>query len=312
MRKSILLVLVVLLPLLGACSNKAKYSTEPVDLNFSLVERGSIHLTVAVKPEDDMVYYMSYLLTKSYYDSLATYEKDVMDYVISELMKDYNDYRDMVDPDHKETYFCSFSDFALMYASSQRTYSSLEPGTDYVAIAFCVNPQTNTPMGNLYHAQFSTIDWGDVKESTMDFQFRVWDVNDDEDNVHETRMYFKPVDNGVISKDYYVVGDAVDVDTVKLKFGGDLSAYIADYVQLYTDMEIQDAIIKKDIFEYAYLNNTAYKELGLTEGREYILWAMPYSLDAYYKIRYHRFTYQKDYKESGYVQGILWTGEQPL
>jgi len=300
-------LLAVAIPVVNSCSYKPKYITEATGLNFKLVEKGASFLTVSVTPDDDRVYYMFSLLEKETFDSLAGYEQDVMNYVVDTLQKQYKEFRNLVDPDHKEKYFCSFADYALYYATSQRKFTSLFPGEKYVAVAFCVNPDTNAPMGNMYNQEFSTIDWSDIKESTMDFQFRIWDVN--EVDTKETRIYFKPVEKDVISQDYYIVGDVVMVDSLNARYGGDLAQEALEYEQAYSEWDLMDAIIKKDIHEYAYMYGIeGFEEIGLKEGKEYVVWAMPYSMDRYAKIRYHKFTYQHGYKENGYSQGTLWTG----
>lgn len=271
---------------LPSCNYKPKTENGETPLIFSLVERGCSYLKISARPANERVYYTYHIFLKDDYDKAGLTDDEFMHKTIDSLVSIYNYMRDITDPGRTDEYYGSFADFALYYAESQKTFPGLESGKEYILLGFCVNRDNNQPIGRLNTAVFKTLSMEETQKSDMKFDFMILDVIDDDTN--ETRVYCRPTtEAGVISKGIYASGYIYPLDSLKRNYGGDIAGYIKEYLDRFTKEGMVDFTLYRDIHEDVYLRSLPL----LQEGKQYVVWATPYSADYLEKYQTLTFTY---------------------
>lgn len=155
--KYCILLLCGLLMLMGwvACDPVSDYQTRPVKIYLTvqdeLLTAGT--LTVDVEPKDDRVYYYCGIIRAS--DFHWTNTSNFMNYMLDSLEMDYKRWRSTLLKTDID-YVASFESHCLSYGIDARTFSGLQPETNYIVYAFCVDPDTRTPMGELWMLHVTT------------------------------------------------------------------------------------------------------------------------------------------------------------
>jgi len=79
-----------------------------------------------------------------------------MQLVIDYEYKEYINWRyELLEKDSQ--YIAPFADHCLYYGNDDRFFTGLQPETSYMVFAFCVNPNTMTPMGKMVYQYVTTL-----------------------------------------------------------------------------------------------------------------------------------------------------------
>ena len=140
-----------------ACNNgEAAYITEPTDIVLTVL---SDHITagsaqVLVEPVDDRAYFFVRAIPANEYVP-GTMDRDFMMLVMDSVYIDYLKWRYYL-LRNGEKYIAPFSSHSLKYGVQTIHVDTLAPDTEYMIYAFCVNPVTQQPMGDLFFNYFKT------------------------------------------------------------------------------------------------------------------------------------------------------------
>ena len=155
------IILIGLIGLMGgiitACNNgEAAYITKPTDIVLTVLDD---HITagsaqIYVEPVDDRAYYFARAVPANEYIP-GTMDRDFMMLVMDSVYIHYLMWRyDLLRVG--ETYIAPFTSHSLKYGVQTLHVDTLSPGTEYMIYAFCVNPITLQPMGDLFFNYFKT------------------------------------------------------------------------------------------------------------------------------------------------------------
>jgi len=162
-----LLIFLLALFSLFSCNTKAYYTTKAckIEIKVESAALSASSVLVNFTPQDERAYYYADIVTKEHFDSVANYER-YMQLVLDTKYKDYINWRyDLLL--RFEEYVASFVTHSLCYGRDSRYFKDLLPNKEYVLIAFCVNPETNQPNGELFYTPVKT---ANPSESDMTFQ----------------------------------------------------------------------------------------------------------------------------------------------
>ena len=138
----------LMLVFLSGCNPESKYSTEAVkiflDIDWQSVSSSTIKVNIT--PAKDVYYYCGIIEDAEFnYDGL---DYRFMEYELDMLYADYIIWRRNLLME-SSPYVASFSSHCLCYGKDSRIFSNLKTDTEYLIYAFCVNPDTKRPMGDL-------------------------------------------------------------------------------------------------------------------------------------------------------------------
>lgn len=164
--------------------------------------------------DDDEHYYYCEIIPRNSY----VIQKDNSRYMQLKLDSVYVEYvnwrYDYLKKD--EEYIASFPSHCLWYGNDYWEFSGLSPETEYTILAFCVNPDTKQPSGELYYAYFTT---PPVKKSSMTFKF-YYDLN-----LESPRITVEPSND---NEPYYA--QCIASKTLDESSGGDVKKYVQEMV----------------------------------------------------------------------------------
>lgn len=149
-------ILLTILLVLVSCNTQQKYITESTDIQLSVQEKlvTASKLTVDLKLGNDKAYYFCGILPADQY-TVSKNNLRFMQLCLDYLYKDYIEWRFQKLVDNEE-YIASFAGHYLLYGNNTKSFTQLEAGRDYLIFAFCVNPETNEPMGEMKYVYAST------------------------------------------------------------------------------------------------------------------------------------------------------------
>lgn len=164
--KRILYVL-AFVALLASCNKEAIYTTRPcrIDINLEQKNVTASYAIAEFTPQNVSTYYYADVVPMERFKGIKD-EQRFMQLCVDSLYRDYINWRYeyLV---KSEKYIANFANHCLCYGSDSRYFKDLNPENDYVLFAFCVNPETNQPIGQLYSLPFRT---SVLKRSDMTFQ----------------------------------------------------------------------------------------------------------------------------------------------
>jgi len=176
MKKSLTYIcLVSLISLMGltftACNNgEAEYTIKPTPIKITVltdkITAGTAQINLA--PEDDRAYFFTRVVPANEYKP-GTMDRDFMMLVMDSVYIDYLQWR-YYHLREGETFIAPFTSHSLKYGVQTLHVDTLLPNTEYMVYAFCVNPITNQPMGDLYYDYFST---DSLPHVDLTFQFKL-------------------------------------------------------------------------------------------------------------------------------------------
>ena len=250
-----LIGIIGLIGLIGSsCNNgEAVYITEPTVIDLSLGENGYTASTieVTVAPEDDRAYY--YIECQSI-DSIEKYlpsstPKDFMMLTMDRVYIEYLQWRYYLLVEG-ETYIAPFSSHCLKYGVQNVHFTGLEPMSDYVVFAFCVNPISNQPMGELYTYYFTT---DSLRHVNLTFQFKL----------ERSVLYIMPSND-----DDYYIADMNTKDVYESLYSSNPVAYLSSCINYAKEYDFMDFYLRK--------NASQISLGGLTPNSHYVLVASAY------------------------------------
>ena len=155
----------------SSCNNgEAVYITEPteIDLFVDPSQLTASTASITVTPVDDRAYFYIECKPVSHYTP-GTMDKDFMMLTMDSVYIEYLTWRyyHLVEG---ETYVAPFSSHSLKYGVQDVHFKNLEPMSEYMVYAFCVNPISNQPMGDLFYLYFQT---DSLRHVDLSFQFKL-------------------------------------------------------------------------------------------------------------------------------------------
>ena len=213
-----------------ACNNgETEYIVEPTPINITVL---TDHITagtaqVRLEPEDDRAYFYAQCMRRDSAYVPGTMDKDFMILIMDSVYIDYLSWRhDLLVKGEK--YIAPFSSHELKYGHQTAHYVDLEPQTEYIVFAFCVNPVNNQPMGDLYFATFTT---DSLKDVAMTFQF-VIDRN---------TMYIMPSDD-----DNYYVCSYEKKSVFEDEYGGSVYRFLNSEVAFCKQFNLMEYLLVRN------------------------------------------------------------------
>ncbi len=218
--------------IITACNNgEAEYITRPTPIAITVLTDKMTAGTaqVLLEPEDDRAYFYVECIerSKAYTPSTATLNRDYMILVMDSLYRDYLDWRKYW-LKQGERYIAPFSSHVLWYGAQTAHFTNLEPQTEYMVYAFCVNPVSNQPMGNLYYTYFTTDSLHNVD---LTFQF----------SIEQNNLYVMPSDD----QTYYIC-DCIDSDRFQAEYSGSAIGYLNYLIETYKAFGLMDYILMQN------------------------------------------------------------------
>lgn len=197
-----LLSLIGLVSLLSSCNNgEAEYITEPTEILLFLQEDKLTASTaeITVAPVDDRAYFYIECVPVNHYVP-GTMDRDFMMLTMDSVYISYLTWRHFHLVEGQE-YIAPFSSHCLKYGVQDVHFNNLEPETEYMVFAFCVNPISNQPMGELFYHYFVTKPFN---PDSLTFQFSLEDktlyIMPSDDN---TQYFFTFDQKSVIQNEYH-------------------------------------------------------------------------------------------------------------
>lgn len=195
----------------ASCNNgEAVYITEPTEINL-FVDPNQLTASTAsitVTPVDDRAYFYIECKPANHYTP-GTMDKDFMMLTMDSVYIEYLTWRyyHLVEG---ETYVAPFSSHNLKYGVQDVHFKNLEPMSEYMVYAFCVNPISNQPMGDLFFLYFQT---DSLRHVDLSFQFKL----------EKHILYIMPSNDD----DNYVV-DIIDKESFVHSYNSNPVAFLAN------------------------------------------------------------------------------------
>ena len=222
---------------LAACSNReAPYITEPtlIDLAVKTDKVTASTAQISITPLDDRAYYYVECVPADSAYRPGKMDRDFMILVMDSVYIDYLEWRhDLLV--EGENYIAPFTSHCLKYGAQDLHLTLLSPLTEYMVYAFCVNPVSNQPMGQLFYSYFTTDSLSDV---SMSFQFYA------ENDI----LYVLPSND-----DRYYVFDYMYEDTYKEFYHSSPVEALSSVVDFYREFHLEEYMLRKNAYQ-EYLN----------------------------------------------------------
>lgn len=139
-----------------SCRISPEYGVSGTKINLEIKPENvcASYLTVGVKLDDDRNYYYVGAIPVSDYD-VREDNVHFMQLCMDSLYVDYVNWRyDLLV--ESEKYIASFESHYLYYGNAEISVLELKPETKYLVFAFCVNPDTKEPVGEMYWQHVTT------------------------------------------------------------------------------------------------------------------------------------------------------------
>ena len=243
MKMSLFFALCSLL-ILSACNNgEAVYITEPTEIDL-FVDPNDLTASTAnitVTPVDDRAYFYIECQPVDKYEP-GTMDKDFMMLTMDSVYIEYLQWRyyHLVEG---ETYVAPFSSHSLKYGVQDVHFKNLEPMSEYMVFAFCVNPISNQPMGELFYHYFVT---DSLRNVDLTFQLKI----------EGHTLYIMPSND----HDYYVL-DYIDKPTLENAYDNNPAAFLVDRINDVKTYNILEFYLNQNatLIDLSYLTpNTMY------------------------------------------------------
>lgn len=261
------------LVLLCACNFESEmhFLKKPVAIDILLRENtlGATKVYIEAFPAHDEVYYVWDVVPCERLDNFKRSEKQYMELVLDGLYAQYINWRHQK-LEAGEHYIGTFANQYLSYGKTHYFYTELTPDTDYYVFAFCVNSETNRPMGELTKKKFHTKAPASPNyrnEMTIDFE------------VNGSKLLVIP---SVEDVDDYYIWSYISEYMLEEKYHGNLEEWALDtYATRLANHTLRNSIclgIVKD-------------QLLMAAGETYVVAAAPYDANFEKTIFSRRFTY---------------------
>jgi len=214
-----------------ACNKgEAAYIVQPTPIRLTVLTDKTTASTaqIHIAPVDDRAYFFVDTLPAGWYKP-GTMDRDFMMLVMDSIYIDYLTWRH----DHlkdAETYIAPFSSHCLKYGVQTVHFNELSANSEYMVYAFCVNPVTNQPMGDLYFDYFTT---DSLRQRNLSFQFAL----------EGQQLYIMPSDD-----ETQYVSAIISEEELKWEFDGDPYQYLSTVVAIYKEFGLLDFVVHKNAY----------------------------------------------------------------
>lgn len=281
MKKNLHIVLCTLAMMAGflsSCETEAPYITDGTELTFEVLSVMGTQFTIKATPKDDRAYYYFNIVPRSEWDTYKIEDKRLMTLALDQLYQDYLNWRfDHLKAD--EEYITDFRSHTFNYGVAQKTFTNLQPKTEYVIMGFCINPvNIQKPVGKLFTKIVSTTDLRtDVSPMVIDFKIDIEDTPDEYD-LYKMRVTARPSNDSMPTVEPYIFS-YIPERLLDEYFGGSILNY-CDSVMVYllAGEDDQKAWISHDI---------ASEVIDIETGQAYWIVGAAYSL-AYHQSLFTR------------------------
>lgn len=268
---------------LVACKTESPSTDKPTRLSVSFDRIKGTSVAVEIQPEDIRAYYYYDVLPVEQYEQLGYSDSHYMMLQLDSLYSDYLIWRYYYLKDNTQ-YLADFKSHCLYRGTTSFFEGELLPNTDYMVAAFCVNPISMQPLGELQKFYFSTISIDSTTVSPMQIDFLINMFNDE---YYRCQISVRPSENGKPSEEPYI-SYIVSEEELNERFQGDmfnLGMYLL--TMLREDRTLFNEWANYDIFRF-----NAEDYLGLEPGKAYYVLGTPYCYTWFKSIFYRRFVYE--------------------
>jgi len=251
--------IVLVLAVTGAVScvkTTSEYTTDGTGIHITPVERliSASYVKVKIELDNDRNYYYCGILPDTVYQPRSDNSR-FMQLMLDSNYKEYINWRyDLLV--RNEKYIASFASHCLRYGNNDWHFAGLKHESRYMVYAFCVNPETIQPVGELYFTYLTT---KEVKESDLKFAFD-WKMQG-----YEAHVTVMPSND----EDLYV-WRVVSQEELDKDYKGNLHDLVYSEVAMYEDYQMIDQVCCKGFSDRNY--GTEFFEAG----EYYIVYAVGY------------------------------------
>lgn len=257
--------------LLVSCEAELKTISRPVDIkleiNQSTLKATKVYINAS--PAKDLVWYYWDVIKCSEFDNKKQTDYQFMDLAIDGAFVDYMRWRH----DKLEAavpFISNFASHSLSYGPTSYYFTGLEPDTEYYVYAFCVNSDTNKPIGDIHLKKFKT-----NPNPSPDYRNPM--VIDFEVNCDEVMVV--PSVEGL--QDYYI-WSLVDVRDLE-PYDGNLEKYVVEFI---------DEMTRLGNLRYMMVKGIDKQYMRFEDGAEYILVAGAYDANFEKNLYVRRFKWE--------------------
>ena len=254
-----------------SCSTESTYSSKGTPISLAVTETTSSYVAVDVVTDKDTYYYCN-IITAAEFSSYSN-DQRFMELNCDKAYMEYINWRFGLLAESSE-FVASFVSHSLNYGNDSRFFTELNPETEYIVYAFCVNALTNQPVGQLYTTRVRT-----SSRKSVDMSFSIL-LEQKGDAPYVTVIPSNDTDS--------YVWEFEDKEVVESQYGhadNNYELFLQNQVHMWKsfDLSIENEITHG--FDY-YDAST-----DLESGRSYILVAAPYDGEINGKIYGFEFTY---------------------
>lgn len=272
----IVLVSAVLSAVSSCVKTSTEYTTSGTEIHITVDETAlsATRIKANFVLDNDKNYYYCEIIPRSTY-AIKEDNSKFMQLVLDSVYTAYVNWKyEYLKKD--ETYIASFSSHCLWYGNDYWEFSGLAPDTEYTLFAFCVNPDTKQPVGDLFYVYVKT---PSVKKSSLTFKFYC-----DCDITKATYTVEPSNDIEPFFADY------IDVDHLNEYYQGDLRKYVDEFVHSFDEIS--------EYMGYDVLSSSCYKKsqnLGIPYPKftKYYMYAFGYDGVVTTDLFYQEFTFEE-------------------
>lgn len=199
--KKIITLLFVIVFIFSGCDPDSKYTTKKVNLEMDIIQVSCGFCEVQFSTDKNAYYYVAAEKVREGINPLNM-SNQFMTLALDYAYKEYINWRyDLLYNGVK--HIAEFSSHSLMYGNNDHFFINLEPDTDYWVYGFIVDPNTNSPAGDLV---ITTIHTDATSTKKVQFKYRLngtWD-------------YVYPLDESG-QLDYFMPWVGESADSLKLR-----------------------------------------------------------------------------------------------
>ncbi len=270
--KKILLSLTILSALVfSSCNLSPVNRNEPVNIGLKIDQNtlSAASVTVDVTLDDDRVYYLCGILHDSTLQEMNDRQR-FMQLQVDRSYKEYIDWRYILLVENTAAFIATYSSHSLLYGNCTLTFDDLLAQSGYTVYAFCVNPDTKEPIGDLFTQHVTTLE---RRQSNMTFKIRMNERSDGPIVTiipsNDDEPYFWEVDESRI---------------VKQDYNDDMVLFALERIELYKKYDVGENLVDRGFYQYNGLKL-------FNEEQEYTLVVTGYDGGITTPVYFGRFTF---------------------
>ena len=275
---------------LSSCNPVAETTSDPVHISVVIKKVDPTTALIYSNPDDYRAYYIIDYMSVEEYDTLGVSDQKMMEDYANRYYLDYQAWK----KEQEKTGTPYIASFASMYLErgEVETYAvKLVEQTDYYCVAWCVNPETGKPIGDLQKVKFTTpaVDRSSLSPVVIDLRISMGEI----DGYNYCSVAYRPSENGKPTKSPYTA-DIHTEEWLNENFDGDLVECIREtdkvlsniYVN-YWDYALSDVATATFVERYESI-----EDFDFEVGKTYIMYAVPLWANWEKRIYYHKFVFE--------------------